>query len=176
VVEEATLQSLPKIDSAGFRWVGIARLNVSTESGTSVVVGQPIIKLITTPQGGDHILAGQFNGLNTDRAYRIITWVKPQSGGNIEFEAADRGSGQPLNYAEALFNLSSHEVLRGTGLAGTRGIEQEPDGWERVWLDLKTSTGQIVVALRAVNGAATTFTGDGRLGLILGGVRADPKG
>jgi hypothetical protein len=44
-----------------------------------------------------------------------------------------------------------------------------------VWLDMMTSNGDIVVALRPTVGGGVIFKGDGRLGVILGGVEVDPQ-
>lgn len=173
---ETSLEALPKVASAGFQWAGIAHLNVQTDTGKSVVAGQPVMRLLATAQDGYHTLAGQFSGLNKNQVYRVTAWVKPEGGGNVEFETSDRSSGQPLNHAEALFNLSSREVLNTSAAVKERGVDQGPDGWQKVWLNLMTSDGQIIVTLRPANGGAVTFKGDGRLGVTLGGVQIDPQG
>ena len=173
---ETPFNALPKIETAGFQWAGIAHLNVQPETGTSVVTGQTIMRIVATPQDGFHTLAGQFSGLNKNQVYRVMAWVKPTGGSNIELEASDQANGQPLNHAVAIFNLTSHTVISAEGALKERGIDQGPDGWQKIWLDLMTSAGQIVVTLRPVNGGAVTYKGDGRLGVVLGGVEADPQG
>lgn len=173
---ETQFNALPKIESAGFQWAGIAHLNVQPETGTSVVTGQPIMRIVATPQDGFHTLAGQFSGLNKNQVYRVVAWVKPTGGSNIELEASDQASGQPLNHAVAIFNLVSHAVISAEGAMKERGIEKGPDGWQKIWLDLMTSAGQIVISLRPINGGAVTYKGDGRIGVVLGGVEADPQG
>jgi hypothetical protein len=176
VAPETSLEALPKLASAGFQWVGIAHLNVQTDTGKSVVAGQPVMRLLATAQDGYHTLAGQFSGLNKNQVYRVTAWVKPEGDGNLEFETSDRPSGQPLNHAEALFNLASRKVLDVNAAVKERGLDQGPDGWQKVWLNLMTSDGQIVITLRPANGGAVNFKGDGRLGLTLGGVEIDPQG
>jgi hypothetical protein len=173
---ETALEALPKVASAGFQWAGIAHLNVQTETGTSVVAGQPVMRLLATAQDGYHTLAGQFSGLNKNQIYRVTAWVKPEGGGNVELETSDRASGQPLNHAEAMFNLSSREVLSASAAVKERGVDQGPDDWQKVWLDVMTSDGRIIVTLRPANGGATNFKGDGRLGVTLGGVEVNPQG
>jgi hypothetical protein len=173
---ETQFNALPKIESAGFQWAGIAHLNVQPETGASVVTGQPIMRIVATPQDGFHTLAGQFSGLNKNQVYRVVAWVKPTGGSNIELEASDQASGQPLNHAVAIFNLVSHAVVSAEGAMKERGIEKGPDGWQKIWLDLMTSAGQIVISLRPINGGAVTYKGDGRIGVVLGGVEADPQG
>jgi hypothetical protein len=173
---ETAFNALPKIETAGFQWAGIAHLNVQPETGTSVVAGQTIIRIVATPQDGFHTLAGQFNGLNKNQVYRVLAWVKPTGGSNIELEASDQANGQPLNHAVAIFNLANNAVISADGAMKERGIDKGPDGWQKIWLDLMTSAGQIVISLRPINGGAITFKGDGRLGVVLGGVEADPQG
>jgi hypothetical protein len=173
---ETSLEALPKLASSGFQWAGIAHLNVRTETGTSVVAGQPVMRLLATAQDGYHTLAGQFSGLNKNQVYRVTAWVKPEGGGNVELETSDRASGQPLNHAEAMFNLAGREVLSASAAVKERGVDQGPDGWQKVWLDLMTSDGRIIVTLRPANGGATNFKGDGSLGVTLGGVEIDPQG
>jgi hypothetical protein len=171
---ETAFNALPKIETAGFQWAGIAHLNVQPETGTSVVAGQTIIRIVATPQDGFHTLAGQFNGLNKNQVYRVLAWVKPTGGSNIELEASDQANGQPLNHAVAIFNLANNAVISAEGAMKERGIDQGPDGWQKIWLDLMTSAGQIVISLRPINGGAITYKGDGRLGVVLGGVEANP--
>jgi hypothetical protein len=173
---ETPFNALPKIETAGFQWAGIAHLNVQPETGTSVVTGQTIMRIVATPQDGFHTLAGQFSGLNKNQVYRVMAWVKPTGGSNIELEASDQANGQPLNHAVAIFNLANHAVISADGAMKERGIDQGPDGWQKIWLDLMTSAGQIVISLRPINGGAVTYKGDGRLGVVLGGVEADPRG
>ena len=171
---ETAFNALPKIETAGFQWAGIAHLNVQPETGTSVVAGQTIIRIVATPQDGFHTLAGQFSGLNKNQVYRVMAWVKPTGGSNVELEASDQANGQPLNHAVAIFNLASNAVISADGAMKERGIDQGPDGWQKIWLDLMTSAGQIVISLRPINGGAITYKGDGRLGVVLGGVEANP--
>jgi hypothetical protein len=172
--QETPFNALPKIETGGFRWAGVEHLNVQPESGVSVVTGQPILRLLSTPQDGFHLLAGQFKGLNKNQVYRLTAWVKPEAGGNVQFEAQARG--QPPNHAVAIFNLASHAVLSTDGALQERGVDQGPDGWQKVWLDVMTTDGQIDIAIRPTNGGTLTYRGDGRLGVTLGGVEANPQG
>jgi hypothetical protein len=174
ILRETGQNALPKIESKTFRWVGVDHLNVQPQSGAPVVTGQPILRLLSTPQDGFHLLAGQFNGLDKNRVYRLTVWVKPEAGGNIQFEA--QANGQPPNHAVAIFNLASHAVLSTDSAPKGRGVDEGPDGWEKVWLDLMTTDGHIDVAIRPANGNTLTYRGDGRLGVSLGGVEASPQG
>jgi hypothetical protein len=175
-ISETPLNALPKTETAGFQWGGIAHLNVQPVGGMPVVTGQPILQLIATPQDGFHTLAGQFSGLNKKQVYRITAWVKSEGGGNIELEAGDQTTGLPVNHAVAIFNLANNAVLSGDGSNKERGVERGPNGWQKIWLDLMTSNGEIIITLRPTSGDTVTYRGDGRLGVILGGVKVDPQG
>lgn len=173
--QEASANTLPRLAGSGFQWIGLNHLNIRIASTASVVKGQPILQLTPTVQDGYHTLGGQISGLNKDHAYRITAWVKPTGGGNVEVEVADRPNGQSLHYATGLFDLSGHRVLGGQSDAKQRGIDQGPDDWQRVWLEVTTSDGQFNLAIRPASGALATFQGDGRLGVLLGGVEVTPR-
>jgi hypothetical protein len=168
--DETPLNALPRLQGSGFSWIGVARLNVRTESGLPVVAGQPILRLTPTSQTAPHTLAGQFNGLSRNHVYRVTAWVKSADGGNVEFEITDEPSGQTLRHAAAVFNLSTRAVQSEDNTGKPRGLEQGPDGWQKVWLELTTGDGQIVVAVRPSN--ADTPKGGGNPAMLLGGVEA----
>jgi hypothetical protein len=172
---ESELADLPTMQGAGFQWTGIAKLNVRAETGASAVTGQPILQLLPTSQDGYHTLGGQFTGLSKNQHYRIAAWLKPEAGANVEVGVADNPNGKALNFAVGVFDLTQHTVLSGSGAVNDRGIEQGPGDWQKVWLDLPTSDGQFIFTIRPANGAAVTFKGDGKFGLILGGIEAAPK-
>jgi hypothetical protein len=172
---ETPVEALPRVDGGGFQWAGIAHLHVEPQTGTSVVAGQPILKLVTTPQDGYHTIAGQFRGLSKSQVYRVTAWVKPEAGGSVELETSDGAIGQPFNHAVAIFNLGARAVIDTDVAAKQRGIDRGPNNWRKVWLDMMTSNGDIIVALRPTVGGGVSFKGDGRLGVILGGVEVDPQ-
>jgi hypothetical protein len=173
--QEAPADTPPKVQSQGFQWAGIAHLLIRPEIGAPVVVGQPVLRLVATPQDGFHTLAGQFSGLNKNQVYRVTAWVKPE-GGNIQLEVGNQAPGQPIHHLAAIFSLSNHTVLDGDTPVKDGGIDQGPDGWEKIWLNVMTSDGRLDVTLRSTNGNVLTFKGDGNLGMILGGVEANPHG
>jgi hypothetical protein len=173
---ETPVEALPRVNGGGFQWAGIAHLHAEPQTGVSVVAGQPILKLVTTPQEGYHTIAGQFRGLSKSQVYRVTAWVKPEGGGNVEFEISDGAAGQPLNHAAAIFNLAANTVISTDVAAKQRGIDRGPEGWQKVWLDMMTSNGDIIVTVRPTVGGGIIFKGDGRLGVLLGGVEVDPQG
>jgi hypothetical protein len=173
--QETPADALPTVQSQGFQWAGIAHLQIRPETGAPVVAGQPVLRLVATLQDGFHTLAGQFSGLNKNQVYRVTAWVKPE-GGNIQLEVGNQAPGQPIHHLAAIFSLSNHTVLDGDTPVKDGGIDQGPDGWEKIWLNVMTSDGRLDVTLRSANGSVLTFKGDGNLGMILGGVEANPHG
>jgi hypothetical protein len=175
-IPETSVEALPQIEAAAFQWAGIARLNAQAQSGVSVVTGQPVLRLITTPQDSYHTISGQFRRLSTNQVYRITAWIKPEAGSNVELELSDSANRTPLNHAVAIFDLARRTVISTNVASKQRGIDEGPDGWKKVWLDLMTSDGEIIVTLRPAVGGAVTFRGDGQVGVLLGGFEADPQG
>ena len=173
--QDTTTNALPKVQSQGFQWAANAHLLIRPETAAPVVAGQPVLRLVATPQDGFHTLAGQFSGLNKNQVYRVTAWVKPE-GGNIQLEVGNQAPGQPIHHLAAIFSLSNHTVLDGDTPVKDGGIDQGPDGWEKIWLNVMTSDGRLDVTLRPTNGNVLTFKGDGNLGMILGGVEANPRG
>jgi hypothetical protein len=168
---ETTLAELAPLQSPNLQWLGVANLNVHHETDRSVVSSQPVLQLIPTRQDGYHTLAGQIVGLKNNQVYRITAWIKTIGGENVELNMTDQPN---RNSSSVIFDLSQYAVLSKPD-AAKAGIEQDTDGWLKVWLDLATSDGEFTFALRPANGARDTFSGDGKLGLIFGGIEANPK-
>jgi hypothetical protein len=154
----------------------MAHLLVRPETGPTVVAGQPVLRVVASPQDGFHTLGGQFSGLNKNQIYRVTAWVKAAGGGNIQLELGDQAPGQPPHHIAAIFSLSNHTVRDGDTVIKDGGIDQGPDGWQKIWLNLVTADGNLDVTLRPANGDVLTYKGDGSLGMILGGVEANPRG
>ena len=174
-VSQATaLSALPEPSAPGFRWAVALGLNVQALDARPVVTGQPILRLIATPDQSRHTLAVRLSGLAANQAYRIAAWVKPLAGGNVELDAFDRpDADKPSSSGYAVFDLYNHQVIDSSGTK-ERDIEQHPDDWQKVWIELPTSDGQFMVVVRPAKGGAYQFDGDGRLGIILGGIEAQP--
>ena len=171
VSRETTLAEMAPLQSQNLQWLAVVKLNVQREAEHSVVSSQPVLQLIPTQQDGYHTLAGQITGLENNRIYRITAWVKTIGGENVELDVSDQPS---RNSGRGIFDLSQHLIVNKSDAPKT-GIEQGPDGWQKAWLDLTTSDGEFTFALRPADGAKDTFRGDGKLGLIFGGIEATPK-
>jgi hypothetical protein len=149
-------------------------LNVQAVNAGAMVRDQPVLRLIATPNDRGHTFAVRLTGLKKNQTYRVSAWVKSVAGGNVELAAFDRpDTDKPLNDGDAVFDLYNHQVVNESGVQG-RDIEQHPNYWQKVWINLATSDGQLLVAIRPVNGRRLLFFGDGKLGLILGGIEAEP--
>jgi hypothetical protein len=174
VSQVTALSALPEPGTPEFRWQVVRGLNVQAVDADAMVSGQRVLRLISTPNDGGHTLAVRLTGLNKNQIYRVSAWVKSVAGGNVELAAFDRpNTDKPLNNGDAIFDLSNHRVLDESGVQG-RDIEQHPNYWQKVWINVATSDGQLLVAVRPTNGRKILFVGDGKLGLILGGIEAEP--
>jgi hypothetical protein len=61
-------------------------------------------------------------------------------------------------------------VFKSSGDLKGRGIEQGPDEWQKIWVDLATADGEFVLAFVLISKERDTFKGDGRLGVAFGGL------
>ena len=114
-------------------------------------------------------MAARVNGLNKNESYRIKAWIKPQAGANFGIAARDqpdKDNGQ--NNGRVIFDLANQKVLSTHGNLN-QGIELVGD-WLTVWIDLLTTDGQYVVNFYVCNGDWEVYKGDGKLGVILGGI------
>jgi hypothetical protein len=173
-IMDTTLAELPKPEALEFIWYAVRGLKVQAVNDTPVVRGQQILRLTATPNGDAHSLVARYSGLNKNQVYRVTSWVKSQAGGNVEMAALDQPDGKSINNGDVIFDPLSKTFLSASGVKA-RGFEQGPDNWQKVWLDIATSDGQLLVAIRAARGDSLSFNGDGRLGLILGGIQVAPS-
>jgi hypothetical protein len=65
--------------------------------------------------------------------------------------------------------------LNASGLLKGRGVEQGPDEWRKIWIDLATHGGELVSVVGLVSGEGPEFKGDGHLGLAFGGIEVAPR-
>lgn len=170
--QETALADLPKLST--FEWYAVRGLNVKTADEGAVVAGQPILRLLATPNSTGHSLVAQFHELNRNQVYRITAWVRPEAGGNVEVEALDHPSGNPINHYLAIADLSNSRFLTANA-AKAQGVEPDASNWHKVWFDLATADGEFLVAIRPAKGNSDTFRGDGRLGVTLGGIQMEPR-
>jgi hypothetical protein len=173
ITAETVLADLPPLTTSGFSFIGIQGLNAVVEARDPVVPG-PILHLVAAPTSGPHYFAAHSTTLKKNQVYRIAAWVKVSPGAKVQMQVSDelkpRGS-LPANYGSASFDLATNTVLSSSGGLKGRGIEQGPEGWRKIWVDLATSGGEMVLTLRLVSSeAGESFKGDGQLGLTFGGI------
>jgi hypothetical protein len=171
-VPDTAITDLPK--TSAFDWHTARGLNIKAANESAVVAGQPILRLVATPNETGHSLVAQYHGLSKNQVYRITAWVKPEAGGNIEIAALDQPAGTPVNRGIIIVDLSGKKILSVDG-PKAQGVEPGPGDWEKVWIELPTSDGQFLVAIRPTKGDADSYRGDGRLGVVLGGIQMDPR-
>ena len=172
ITTETVLADLPKPTTPGFAFIGIVGLNAEVEVGNPVVAEQPILRLVAIPTTGRHYLAARSTMLNKNRVYRIAAWVKGPAGTKVEMEVSDElnpRDGPPANYGGGIFDPATRTVSSSSGRLKGQGVEQGPDGWQKIWVDLPTTDGELVLALVLISKERDTFKGDGQLGLTFGG-------
>lgn len=162
---ETPQAELPLLTTPGVTWAGIAGLNVQRIEQSPAVAGEPVLRLTAVPKTDRHTLVAKYTGLPKG-LYRVAIWVKPLAGANFALEAADLAR----SHGSATFDLAEQRVLVGPARSG---IEQGGDGWQKVWIDLRTSTGQLIVAMHVTEGIDGTFQGNGKRGVVFGGLAAD---
>jgi hypothetical protein len=174
ITEETALAELPQPPTVGFKFIGMQGLNAAVEGTDSVIAGQPILRLVAIPTAGRHYFATQSTALNKDQVYRVTTWVKADGGLLVEMQVSDELSPRgptPANYGTVLFDPTVRRVLSVSGPLKGRGARQGPGGWQELWDDLTTSGGELILALGLFHSKeGSSFKGDGRLGLRLGGI------
>jgi hypothetical protein len=162
--------------TSGFAFIGIQGLNAEVEAGAPVVAGQPILRLVAVPTTGRHYFAARSTMLNKNQVYRITAWVKGPA--RVKIEVSDELTpryGTPTNYGNAIFHPAARTVSSSTGHLKGRGIEQGPDGWQKIWVDLTTADGEMVLAFGLLSKKGSEFKGDGRLGVTFGGIEVTAR-
>ena len=105
--KETPADALPKVQTRGFQWAAMAHLLVRPETGPAVVAGQPVLRVVASPQDGFHTLGGQFSGLNKNQVYRVTAWVKATGGGNIQLELGDQAARTAAHITSPPFSVSA---------------------------------------------------------------------
>lgn len=174
ITQDTTVAELPSEPGIGLNWTGLRGLNVQSinESGPT---GQPALRLIATPNDTTHSLNAKLGGLDKNQTYRITVWVKPINGANLELLAYDQPDGNPVNSSQVTYDLAAKTVLSATG-AKAQGAEAASGGWVMAWFELTTKDGQFGFLTRPTSGGSDTFKGDGREGVVLGGIQVKPAG
>jgi hypothetical protein len=173
LTRETGLAELPKVTTRGVALIGIQGLNATVMDEAPRVPGQPVLRLVATPSQGRHYIAARVTGLGKPGVYRVGAWVRtPPRGVSVEFELGDGavpGPGKAANHGAVIFDPTARTVASGSIDANKRGIEAKAGDWHRLWIDFRTDD-QIVLALGVTAPEGSSFKGDGRIGVIFGGI------
>jgi len=169
---ESSMAELPLVPDTRLFFIGMAGIKTQIITQVhGVVSGLEVVRLIAVREGV-HTVAARINGLTKNERYRITAWVRPLAGANFGIAARDQpDNSDGPNNGRAIFDLAKQSVLMASG-NGQPGLERVGE-WLTVWLDQLTTDGQFVVNFYVCKGSADTYAGDGKLGILLGGVSPD---
>jgi hypothetical protein len=158
VTQVNNVGELPPLADSPFgpaRWDLIEGLNAEVVERPAAVFGQRILRLVAVGTGGRHALGARFGGLASDRVYRAMAWVKAGPGVRVMIEARDAVdplTGKPSNYGVAQVDLAARSVVNSSGDILAGGADPAADGWEKIWVDLRSRDGQLFVTLVLLEG------------------------
>jgi acyl carrier protein len=156
VTDIRELPPLPETPSEPRQWHLIEGLNAEVIEGTPMVTGQHIMRLAAAGPEGRHALGARFGGFSPGGIYRAIAWVKTEPGVRVMIEARDSEdplTGKPSNYGVARSNLAAHSIVDVTGDIFNSGMETAEDGWQKIWVELRSSDGQVFVLMGLLEGS-----------------------
>jgi hypothetical protein len=178
ITTETVLADLPPLTTSGFAFIAIQGLNAEVRAGDPVVVGQRILRLVAVPTTGRHYFAAQSKTVNKNQVYRIMAWIKDPAGVKIEMEVSDElepRHGAPANYGHVIFDPAARTVSSSPGRLKGRGTERGPNGWQKIWVDLASSGGEMVLAFGLVGKDPSELKGDNPPSLTLGGIEVTAR-
>jgi hypothetical protein len=179
---ETAMADLPGLPQA-VRWDLVMGLNAEPVNIPAVVSGQTPLQLTAAPTEDKdaqdrHAVALQFSGLNRGGVSRATVWVK-SANTKLQLQvrdSQDTQTGKSPNAGEVQFNLKTRSTTVAYGNLLAQGIDITTDGWNKVWVDLKSADGNVFVLLGLLGEGGTddTFTGTGEH-VLLGGIEVAPK-
>jgi hypothetical protein len=159
------LPPLPKCPSGPDEWDLIEGLGAEMLDEPAVACGQRMLRLVAVPSDGRHALSARFGGLAPGAVYRAMSWIRAEPAAHVMIEvrdSVDTHTGQPSNYGVAHFNPAARSVTKSTGDILASGVDTAADGWLRVWADLRSKDGQIVVLIGLLEGSNDKHVFKGR--------------
>jgi hypothetical protein len=147
------------------KWDLIDGLNAKPVEGSAVVSGQRILRLVAVAAESRHALSARFSGLAPHRIYRVITWVKGEPGVRVMIEVRDSVdplSGTASNYGVAQFDLATRSVAKSTGDILASGADAPRNDWVKLWVDLRSKDGRIIVLMGLLEGVNNKHIFNGR--------------
>jgi pimeloyl-ACP methyl ester carboxylesterase len=155
VTDIRELPPLPQAPSEPRQWHLIEGLNAEVIEGSPMVTGQHIMRLAAAGPEGRHALGARFGGFSHGGTCRAIAWFKTEPGVRVMIEARDTHdplTGKPSNYGVASFNLADRSIVNRTGDILNSGMEAAQDGWQKIWVELRSSDGQVFVLMGLLEG------------------------
>src|SRR5580692_401406 len=149
VPQESVLGDLPPLPSPQM-WDGITGLAAIPVDTPRIATGFQVLQLVAVAPEGVHSLSMRSTGHVAGSVYRATIWVGAPSNANVRLiarDSEDPRTGNPTNEIDVKVDLHSLAANEPHGNALGCGVEQQADGWRRIWVDLKLSDGNIVVAL-----------------------------
>ena len=120
-----------------------------------MVSGQHILRLVAAGADRRHALGVRFGDLVPGGIDRATAWVKAAPGVRVMIEARDffdPNTGKPSNYGVAQFDLAARSVVNSSGDIVASGVEAAADDWVKVWVDLRSSDGQMFALIGLLEG------------------------
>jgi predicted O-methyltransferase YrrM len=149
VPRETALAELPRLPSPQ-AWDGITGLAAIPADMPRIVADFQILQLIAVAPEGVHSLSMRSFGHAGGGVYRATVWVGAPPNVNVRLMARDSENprtGSPTNEIDLKVDLQSLAMIESHGNMLGCGVEQQADGWRRIWVDVKLSDGNTVVAL-----------------------------
>lgn len=149
VPQESVLAELTPLLSPQV-WDGITGLAVIPVDTPRIVADFRVLQLVAVAPEGVHSLSMRSSGHVAGGVYRATVWVGAPSNANVRLMARNSENprtGSPTNEIDVKVDLHSLATIEANSDVLGCGAEQQADGWRRIWVDLKVSDGNIVVAL-----------------------------
>jgi predicted O-methyltransferase YrrM len=154
-------------------WDGIDGLAVVPIDAAPVVADFQILQLVAVATDEVHSLSMRSFGHVAGRIYRAKVWVGGPLNANVRLivrDSIDLQTGRPTNEIEIKVDLHSGVIIHSHGDLLRSGVEQRPDGWRVIWVDLRSADGNIFMALFLLEGGSNSHVFMPRVQrLLLGG-------
>jgi hypothetical protein len=171
--ELGELPLLSASSSQSGRWDLIEGLKADVVEGPMVIAGQRVLRLVAVGSDNHHQLGASFGGLAAGHTYRAIAWIKAEPDLRVMIEARDGGQS---SYGVVRADLAARAIVGSRGDRLASGVEGAGGDWVKVWVDLHSGDGEVVVkiALLASRANKSVFTATGQQ-VTFGGVEVLPR-
>lgn len=136
----------------GTHWLENAGLQVETEKGEP----DEVIRLTATGSR-NHDFVVDIPKMPSEAVFRFSAQVRPGPAADtklmVEIRDVASNRGEVANHNKIYFDLRGSKVAATRGNPVSYGISPEADGWERIWVDQRTSDGTGVVLVQLLDNA-----------------------